>query len=98
MFTFEVGGRAIAITDADEQAARSVFESDGFRHDMQHWISDGKPIWDGQAPLRIRPATPVEEAQFRGPDPYPPHGAEDDAGPTVMLLVEASDPDDVEEA
>jgi hypothetical protein len=97
MFTFEVGGRAIAIADADEQGARSVFESEGFRHDMQHWINEGKPIWDGHAPLNLRRATPEEEAQFKGPDPYPPHGAEDDDGPTVMMLVDANDPDDIEE-
>ena len=97
MFTFEIGGRAIAITDADETGARNVFESDDFKHDMQHWISDGKPIWDGHAPLGMRAATPEEAAQFKGPDPYPPHGAEDDDGPTVMLLVDAYDPDDIEE-
>jgi hypothetical protein len=97
MFTVEIGGKPIAVTDADEPAARGLFEGQHFRHDMQRWLSDGKPIWDGRAPFNVRPASRDEEARFKGPDPYPPHGSEDDDGPTVMMLVEAYDPDDIEE-
>ncbi len=97
MFTLEIGGTPIAITDADEAEARRIFESDTFRADMQRWITEGRPVWDGQAPIALRPSTEEERAHFQGPDPYPPHGAEDDDGPTIMLLVDAYDPDDIED-
>jgi hypothetical protein len=57
----------------------------------------GKAGLDGQARFSVRPSTPEEETRFRGPDPNPPHGSEDDDGPTVMMLVDANDPDDIEE-
>ena len=98
MFTLEIGGEPIAITDAEEAEARRIFESETFRHDMQRWLRDnGAPVWDGQAPIALRQSTDPETAHFRGPDPYPPHGTEDDDGPTIMLLVDAHDPDDIEE-
>ena len=64
---------------------------------MQRWVSDGKPVWDGRAEFNIRPASDEEIAHFKGPDPYPPHGAEDDDAPVVMMLIDAYDPDDLEE-
>ncbi len=97
MFTLEIGGKPIAITDAGEDEARAVFEGEAFRHDMQRWLTEGRPVWDGRAPMTLRPSTEEEIAHFKGPDPYPPHGAEDDDGPTIMMLIEAYDPDDVEE-
>jgi hypothetical protein len=97
MFTLDIGGRPTAITDADEAEARRIFEGETFRRDMQRWISDGQPVWDGHAPITLRPSTEDETAHFRGPDPYPPHGTEDDDGPTIMLLIDAYDPDDLEE-
>jgi hypothetical protein len=97
MFTLEIGGTPIAITDAGEDEAREIFEGETFRHDMQRWVTDGRPVWDGKAPITLRPSTDDETAHFRGPDPYPPHGTEDDDGPTIMLLIDAYDPDDLEE-
>jgi hypothetical protein len=44
----------------------------------------------------VRPSSEKEIAHFKGPDPNPPHGARDD-DPIVMLLIEAYDPDDLEE-
>ena len=98
MFTLEIGGKPVAITDADEAEARRIFEGETFRRDMRRWVTeDGRPVWDGLAPIALRPSTEEETAHFRGPDPYPPHGTEDDDGPTIMLLVDAHDPDDIEE-
>ena len=98
MFTLEIGGEPIAITDAEEAEARRIFEGETFRQDMQRWLRDnGAPVWDGQAPIALRQSTDAEAAHFRGPDPYPPHGTEDDDGPTIMLLIDAHDPDDIEE-
>ena len=97
MFTLEIGDRPIAITDANEAEARAVFEGEEFRHDMQRWQAEGAPVWDGRTPMTLRPSTEEEIAHFRGPDPHPPHGAEDDDGPTIMMLIDAYDPDDLEE-
>jgi hypothetical protein len=97
MFTLEIGGMPIAITDGDEQEAHRVFEGGKFKSDMQRWMTGRGPVWDGKAAFRVRPATAEEVAQFQGPDPYPRHGSEEDHGPTIMFLVDAYDPDDLEE-
>jgi hypothetical protein len=68
MFTLEIDGRSIAITDAEEAQARDIFQSDEFRQDLTVMTSDGKPLWDGQAPLTIRPASKQEVAAFAAPE------------------------------
>jgi hypothetical protein len=84
MFTLEVGGQPIAVIDAEEVEARRVVESKAFRDDLQRLQTDGKPLWDGQAALKLRPATEAEMTAFddsddilEGVDP----GDEDDAAP-----------------
>ena len=96
MFTLEIGGKPIALIDADHTEAVEFFEAETFKQDMQRWISDGKPIWDGQAEFNVRAASGDEIAHFRGPDPNPPHGTSDE-DPLVMFLIDAYDPDDLEE-
>lgn len=96
MFTLEIGGKAMAMIQADKTQALAFFGAETFKHDMQRWISDGKPLWDGRTEFNVRPSTEEEIAHFKGPDPYPPHGASKD-DPVVMLLVDAYDPDDLEE-
>ncbi len=68
MFTLEIGGNPIAITDADEAQARAIFESDEFKQDLTAMTSDGVPLWDGRAPLTIRPASQEETTAFEVPD------------------------------
>ena len=68
MFTLEIGSKPIAITDADEAQARAIFESDEFKQDLMAMTSDGRPLWDGRAPLTIRPASQEETAAFEAPD------------------------------
>ncbi len=97
MFTLEIGGTPVALTDADEDEARAFFGAERFKTDMRRWQTDGRPLWDGSAPFDVRPATEDEAAQFAGPDPNPPYGAENEKGPTVMFLVPAYDPEDLEE-
>lgn len=67
MFTLEIGGRPIAITDADEAQAWAIFESDEFRQDLTVLTSDGEPLWDGNARLSIRPASEEEISSFEAP-------------------------------
>ena len=97
MFTLEIGGRPVAITDAGEQEAHRVFDGEQFKHDMQRWRTDGGPVWDGKAAMKVRAATKDEISQVSGPDPFPRHGSEDDHGPTIMFLIDAHDPDDLDE-
>ncbi len=68
MFTLEIGGKPIAITDAEEAQARDIFESDEFKQDLTAMTCEGAPLWDGQAPLTIRPATQQEVAAFEAPE------------------------------
>ena len=57
MFTVEIGGSPIAITNADEAQARDVLESEEFKQDLMATTSDGAPLWNGRALLTIRPGT-----------------------------------------
>lgn len=68
MFTLEIGDKPIAITDADGAQARVIFESDEFKQDLTAMTSEGVPLWDGKAPLTIRPASQEETAAFKAPD------------------------------
>ena len=68
MFTVEIGGSPIAITNADEAQARDVFESEEFKQDLMAMTSDGAPLWDGRTPLTVRPAFRHEVGLFEAPD------------------------------
>jgi hypothetical protein len=60
MFTLEIAGKPVAVTDADGEGARELFEADEFREDLLSLESEGRPIWDGVAPFNIRPANDEE--------------------------------------
>ncbi|WP_230533601.1 hypothetical protein [Microvirga roseola] len=68
MFTLELSGKPIAITDADEAMARAIFQSEDFKNDLTLMTSEGTPLWDGRMPLNIRPASEQEVAAFEAPD------------------------------
>jgi len=68
MFTLEVSGKPIAITDADEAQARAIFQSDDFKENLAAMTSDGLPLWDGSAPFNVRPASEQEITAFEAPD------------------------------
>jgi hypothetical protein len=86
MFTLEIGGKPIAITDAEEAQARDIFESDEFKRDLTAMTSEGAPLWDGQAPLTIRPATQQEVAAFDAPE-FDVDDEDDGDGVFVTFLV-----------
>ena len=89
MFTLEIDGRPIAITDAEEVQARDIFQSDEFRQDLAVMTSEGTPLWNGQAPLTIRPASEQEIAAFEAPefDVDDDEDEEDGDGVFVTFLV-----------
>jgi hypothetical protein len=100
MFTLEIAGRAIAITDADEAQARELFDSQDFKDDLQELESDGRPLWDGAALLKVRPASEDEidafdEAMDEEDDEDDTLDDEDDEeGVNVLFLVPVDAEDD----
>lgn len=64
MFTLEINGTPIAVTDADESEARELFASNGFKQDLREFTTGGKPVWDGSSPFVVRAATEKEVEYF----------------------------------
>lgn len=64
MFTLEIDGTAVAVINGDEATARDLFTCDGFKEDIQTMTSDGRPLWNGTAELKIRPASEDEVETF----------------------------------
>jgi len=85
MFTLEIAGMPIAITDANEAEARAIFESDEFKQDLTALTSGGIVLWDGQAPLNIRAASREEITAFEAPDQDLDDDADDDEGDGLFV-------------
>jgi hypothetical protein len=113
MFTLEINGTALVVTNADEVSARALLESDEFKDDLKSFTSDGRALWDGKAPLTVRPATEDEIDSFDealNDDEYEdeddsadPKAAnddeEDDEEPIdIVFLVEIDEQDDTASA
>lgn len=64
MYILEIAGKAVAITNADEDQAQELFMSEDFKDDLKSFSSEGKPLWDGSAALKIRRATDDEIESF----------------------------------
>ncbi|KAB0265604.1 hypothetical protein [Microvirga brassicacearum] len=64
MYILEIAGKAVAITNADQDQAHELFMSEDFKDDLKSFSSEGKPLWDGSAPLKIRRATDDEIESF----------------------------------
>ena len=97
MFTVEIAGRAIAVTNADEAQARELIESEEFREDLTIIHSDGKPVWDGKASLDLRPATPDEEEEFEDADDLDDEDEAEDDEPSVVFLIDIDDEEEDED-
>ena len=65
MYTLEIAGRAIAVTNADEDQALELFLSECFKDDLKSFKSEGRPLWDGSAALTTRPASEDEIDAFQ---------------------------------
>ncbi|HEX2554046.1 MAG TPA: hypothetical protein VHL98_10105 [Microvirga sp.] len=64
MFTLEIKGTAIAVTNADQDEASGLFESEEFKEDLKTLTTDGTALWDGRTALTIRPASEDEIDAF----------------------------------
>ena len=103
MFTLEIKGTPLVITNATESEATDLFESEEFKEDLRTLTTDGRPLWDGTAPLVIRPAskeeiesfdTALDDEDFEDEDE-----TDDDDDPIdVVFLVEVDDIEESDEA
>ena len=98
MFTLEIAGRAIAVTDADHDEASALLQSDEFKEDLKSLAGEDGPLWDGRAALTVRPATDDEIAEFEqvedDDDSDDGLSEEDEDGPLIMFLVPINDTDE----
>jgi hypothetical protein len=102
MFTLEIGGKPVAVTDCDESGAQELLGRPDFREDLLSLQSDGRPIWDGSAPLTFRRSSTEETQAFEhgmeededdaddAPDRNDETGAPEDLA-TIMFLVSIDD-------
>ena len=64
MVTLEIDGKAVAVTNADEEQARELFLSESFKDDLKSFKSESRSLWDGSAALTTRPASEDEIDAF----------------------------------
>ena len=64
MVTLEIAGKAVAVTNADEEHARELFLSESFKDDLKSFKSESRSLWDGSAALTTRPASEDEIDAF----------------------------------
>lgn len=99
MFTLEIKGKAIVVTNATQEEATDLFENEDFREDLKTLTADGEPLWDGRAPLTIRPASEAELEAFENAmadeDYEDEDETDDDDDPIdVVFLVEIDEDDE----
>jgi hypothetical protein len=101
MFTLEIAGTAIVVTNAAEAEAREILDSEDFKEDLKSLTADGRPLWDGAAPLTIRPASEDEidafdealnDESYADEDP-----TDDDDAIDVVFLVEVDETEEDED-
>lgn len=64
MFTLEINGTAIVVTNAAENEARELLQTEDFKEDLKTLTVDGRPLWDGTSALTIRAASEDEISAF----------------------------------
>ncbi|MCJ2048041.1 hypothetical protein MKK58_26390 [Methylobacterium sp. J-078] len=106
MFTLEIDGVAIAVINGSEEVANDLFTCDGFKDDIQTMKSDGKVLWNGTSPLKIRAATEEETEIFEDAlaeddseedEPYEPDARHAQASNDDKASDDDSDEDDEED-
>jgi hypothetical protein len=108
MFTLEINGKALVVTNADEDSARALLESEEFKQDLQSFTSDGLPLWDGSATLMIRPSSEdeietfdeaLDDEDYEEEGPEADNDDDDDEEPIdIVFLVEIDEENDIASA
>ena len=57
MFTLEIAGRAVTVTDLDEARASHLFDSEWLQDEVRSLESEGRPLWKGPASFNVRRAS-----------------------------------------
>jgi hypothetical protein len=66
VYVAEIKGKGIAAFHADTVVDAERFACDRlFRDDLMVLTTDGLPLWDGMASIKVRRATPCEEAKWQ---------------------------------
>jgi len=97
MFTLEIAGKPIAVTNADEEQARELFMSEDFKSDLLSLRSEDRPLWDGASHLTVRPASEDEmDAVDEALEDEDEEEDDEDEEPgiDVVFLVEIDEMDD----
>jgi hypothetical protein len=104
MFTLEIDGTALVVTNATEAQAAELFQSEEFKDDLKTLKTDGKPLWNGSAKITVRPANEDEIDAFEeamSDDGYEDAEAanddedeDDEDGIEVVFLIEIDEMDD----
>lgn len=101
MFTLAIDGRAVAITDADEEQARELFDSEEFKNDLKTMTEGGEPLWNGTASFTVRRSTDEEIDSYddaMSDDEDEPEDDDEEDGINVLFLVAIDTDDDEDEA
>lgn len=107
MFTLEIKGTPLVVTNATENEATDLFESEEFKEDLRTLTTEGRPLWDGTSPLVIRPAskeeiesfdTALDDDDFEDEDGGDDETDDDDDPIDVVFLVEVDDSDESDSA
>jgi hypothetical protein len=99
MYTLEINGTALVVTNADEGDARALLESEDFKADLKTLTAEGRPLWDGAAPMTIREASAeeievFEEALSEDDDEDQDEDDTDDEPIDLVFLVEVDEDED----
>ncbi|WP_147425947.1 hypothetical protein [Teichococcus wenyumeiae] len=97
MFTLEIGGRPMAVMNTNEDDARAIVEGEGFREDLMRLKSANEALWDGKAPLNLRPSNEEEIAEFEESQEEDEEEDDDEDATTILFLVPLDDEEDEEE-
>jgi hypothetical protein len=66
IFTVEINGTpTVALQAERHKHAESLCEQDRFRTNLSTLTSNGSPLWDAGAIMKVRLATPAEAALYR---------------------------------
>jgi hypothetical protein len=96
MFTLEIAGAPVAVTKGNESEAHALFASTAFTDKLRTLESDGRPLWNGADPFRIRAASAAEIRAFV--QYAETLGFEDEEeGDIVLYLRPIETPDDFDE-
>jgi hypothetical protein len=64
LFTVEVAGRPVIVFSEESRTSAEEILTSLIGPDLQDFTADGVPVWDGEAPLVLRDADPVESTRW----------------------------------